>query len=454
MALLWLDFKQGKFAAGIKNIVLEVQVPRDTVQTPKGMENFFSNMAGLLSSPTWKEKWMLGKDLAVFSFELVSIGGVIHYYIHAQSKFKELLEATLYAQYPEAVITEVPDWAADLPTDFPNEQVEVFGAEIVLKNKPYFPIRTYEDFEHQGEKDNRFKDPLLPMIEILGQLKPGEIMGVQILISGHDGQWIKDGMEFLGKVMGKEPKAKAPGMAEQLAGGLAGLPVEAIYQLSGLDIAGTHGAADAKKADDFRAFKLTQAEKMQIEYVAEKIMKIGWSAKIRWFGLGPKTKFRKGVFASGMKGIIQPFASPILNSLAPHGPSVPKDDYFWQVWSYTTRQKRLITRFKERSLGAGATPTILNAEELATLWHFPAADARTPALQSLGARRSEAPAVLPTGASEDFYDWKKAHGGPVEDEYEQSSPIDALPQPPSITLPTKSALPDDNGAEPPDNLPI
>jgi hypothetical protein len=459
MALLWLDYKQGKFAAKIKNIVMEVQVPRDTVQTPKGMENFFANLYGMISTPTWQEKWMMGKDYAVFSFEIVSLGGEVHFYIHAQEKYKSLLPAMLYAQYPEAVITVVPDWMDAIETDYPNEEHDLFGGEIVHKNKPYFPIRTYEDFEHQGEKDNRFKDPLLTTLEILGQVRPDEVMGIQIVMSAHDGQWVKDGLEFLGKIMGKEPKAKAPGTAEQLAGALASLPTEAIYQLSGLDIAGTHAGDAPKKADDFRAFKLTQAEKMQIEYVAEKIAKVGWQAKIRWFARGRKGKFRKGEFAASMKAIIQPYNSPITNGLAYHGPSVPKDDYFWQAWwMYAGKQKKLVTRYKERSLGAGATPTILGVEELATLWHFPAADARTPVLQSIGARRAEAPIALPMGAQEDFYDWKRAQVASVEEDVapvSESSPIDSLPQPPSITLPAPSMdLPDDNGAQPPENLPI
>lgn len=459
MALLWLELKQNKFSGTLKFIVLEIQVPRDTVQTPKGMENFFSNMAGMLSTPTWKEKWLLGKEMPVFSFELASLGGSIHYYIRAQSKFKELLEATLYAQYPEAIIIEVPDWTNDLVVDYPNDDVEVFGSEIVLKNPSYFPIRTYSDFEHQGEKDNRFKDPLLPLLEVLGQVKPGETMGLQIIISGHDGQWVKDGIEFLGKVMGKEPKIKPPGTAVQIAGLLASLPTEAMYQLSGFDVAGTHAGDSLKKADDFRAFKLTQAEKIQIEYVAEKITKVGWKGKIRWFGMGPKTAFRKGVFASGIKAVIQPFSSPLLNSLTVHGLSVPKDDYFWQLWSYTKRQKSLVTRFKKRSLGAGATPTIFGAEELATLWHFPAADARTPVLQSLGARRAEAPAVLPLAGDVDFFDWKASSAAQADEGSDvqppTSSVISALPQPPSITLPSPSlALPEDNGAEPPENLPL
>ena len=58
------------------------------------------------------------------------------------------------------------------------------------------------------------------------------------------------------------------------------------------------------------------------------------------------------------------------------------------------KQRLLIKKYKNRSFGAGANPFILTSEELATIFHFPSADARTPVLTSLGARRAEAPQEL------------------------------------------------------------
>ena len=58
------------------------------------------------------------------------------------------------------------------------------------------------------------------------------------------------------------------------------------------------------------------------------------------------------------------------------------------------KQRAVVDRFKWRKFSAGSTPYVLNSAELATLFHFPAADARTPVLTALGVRRSEAPTDL------------------------------------------------------------
>ncbi len=397
-AQLWLDFKQGKFESTLKWITLEVKVPQTSVQTPKGMENFFSNLAGAKSGLTWRETWLLGKTQARFSFEIISNGGDVSFIIYAQEKFRDILEADLYAQYPEAQITEVPDYTGLIAKEYPNDDQDIFGAEIVLSKEHFLPIRNYGDFEHQGEKDNRFKDPLLSLLELMGKMRPGEYLWMQIVVTPPSGDdWVKKGLAYLGKVMGKEEKgsAKSGGILDVIDS-IFWFPFSVLEQVFGVALGGGKSSAPEKKADDFRMFRLTTAEKMQIDAVAEKISKVGWQAKIRWVGVGPKTAFRKGIFASGMKGAFQPFNNPLLNQLATHGPSVPNDDYFWKKWSYFKKQNILAQRYASRSLGAGATPCILNAEELATLFHFPSADARTPVLTAMGARRSEAPHVLPT----------------------------------------------------------
>jgi hypothetical protein len=408
-AHLWLDYKEEQYEHHLHYINLEVRVPQGAVQTPKGMENFFSNLAGAKSGITWRETWLMGKVNARFSFEIISNGGRISFIIRTQDKYRDIIEADIYAQYPEAQITEVPDHADSVEKKYPNGKEDLFGAEIVLSEPEYFPIRTYDDFMHEGEKDNRFKDPLLPILEFMGKLLPHEKLWLQIIIKPpEDKAWIKAGIAFLDKMMGKPAAKHSPSLLQKLGGGVAMLPKEVLRQLAGASFGG--GEKGEGKQDDFRMFKMSSAEKMQMDGVAEKISKVGWYVKMRYIAVAPEGKLRKGIMAAGMKGIFQPFSNPIMNSFGMFGPSITKSDYFWHEWALPTKQMRLAKRFKNRSFGAGATPFILNAEELASLWHFPAADARTPALAGLGARRSEAPAELPQAPAADRAisdeDWK------------------------------------------------
>jgi hypothetical protein len=386
---LWLDRRQGQYAANIKWNLLQVSVPQDAIQTPKGMENFFATIIGAKSSATWKEKWIDGKFFAWFSFEIVSDGGQISYYIRVQSKYRDLVEAALYAQYPEAQIADAEDYTHNIPVDYPNDEYNLFGGEIKLKKEGFLPIKTWEHFEHQGEKDQRLKDPLLSILEIMGNMRPGEHYYLQVLIMPPAEQdWTKEGEKYINSLFGKEEKKKKKGMF-----GNAGWLIEGVLEQA---VGFTAAEGESKEADPFQAFRVTPLEREQLDLVAKKISKTGWNAKLRYIYFGKHEVFRKGTISGMNKGIWNQFAYPGLNSFGLHGPSVPKDDYPWQEWQMPSKQRMLAKRFVSRSMSEGCSPYTLSVDELATIWHFPAADARTPVLTSVQAKRAEAPTELLT----------------------------------------------------------
>ena len=152
---VWIYIKQDQYWETLEWDLLTVAVPADSVQTPKGMENFFTNIAGSKSAITMREKWLWGKFQAYFSFEIVSNGGKINFYIRTIKKYRDLVEAALYAQYPEAHILEVEDYIGLVPDEYPHDDYSLFGSEMSMSENEVFPIKTYEVFEHQGEKDLR-----------------------------------------------------------------------------------------------------------------------------------------------------------------------------------------------------------------------------------------------------------------------------------------------------------
>src|SRR3989338_8272964 len=78
---LWLAERQGVFSAKQKYILLAVDVPSMTEQTPKALENLFSALYAAKTAITFNEKWFDGKFLPTFSFELVSEEGYIQFII-------------------------------------------------------------------------------------------------------------------------------------------------------------------------------------------------------------------------------------------------------------------------------------------------------------------------------------------------------------------------------------
>jgi hypothetical protein len=385
---VWVDARQGKYAAAMKFQLLQVSVPQDAIQTPKGMENFFTTLAGSKSSITWKEKWLHGKFQAYFSFEIVSMGGDIKFYIRTVGKYRDVIEAALYAQYPEAQILEVDDYVDALPDDYPNDDWDIWGTEMVTRKEAHMPLRTYPMFEHQGEKDQRFKDPLLTLLEMLGKMREGEMYWLQFIIMQPDEQdWRKGGEKLIKKLLGKEDPPKSGGWISDTIGWIPEEAANQLFDYQPLE-------AERKKGDDFAAFKLTPLEKELVDAVNFKIGKFGWWSKIRFVYGAKHELYRKGTIASMTKGFFHQFGHLNWNKIGIFGATTPKDDYFWQEWQMEKKKRSLVSRFKGRSFSGGSTPFILNTEELATLFHFPAADARTPALASLGARRSEPPADL------------------------------------------------------------
>ncbi|MBU4315273.1 hypothetical protein KJ673_02600 [Patescibacteria group bacterium] len=382
---IWLDIKQTEWWEKLQYDLLTITIPADSIHSVKGMVNFFNNLSGSKSAITWKEKWLWGKFQADFSFEIVSNGGKIQFYIRTIKKYRDLVEAALYAQYPDAQVIEVEDYINLIPDDYPAEDVECFGSEFKLSKDDMFPIKRYEAFEHMGEKDLRFKDPILPLIEMLGKMKEGEHFWIQMLIISPDDQdWKKESMKWIKKMYGIEEKKKKGVISEAVGW----IPASIAEQTLGVVL----GGSEEKKADDFKMWKLTPDERDSLEAVKEKAVEIGWVTKIRFVYVAKKELFRKGTIASMTKGIFLQFDSGI-NKLTLTDNVTTKDDYFWQEWQMPGKQKKLVERYKFRLFG-GTTPYILSATELATLWHFPGPDARTPVLTSLGARMGEAPQEL------------------------------------------------------------
>ncbi len=467
---VWVDHKQGQYNAHIDWVLLNISVPAGAINTPKGMENFFNNLAGSKSAITWKEAKLLGKFQAYFSLEIVGCEGDVKFYIRTPKKYQDLVEAALYAQYPEAHIVEAPDYVDKVHDHYPNDHMNVFGSEMKLSKPSYYPLRTYVSFEHMGEKDMRFKDPLHNIIEVLGKMRKEEYFWIQIVIMQPDEQeWAKEGEKYLDKMMGKEEKHKETVIGTAMKNA-AWLPNQILAQSVGLDLMG--GGHHDEKKDDFRMFRMTPTERLVSDAIAEKISKIGWLTKIRVLYAASHKQYRKPLIAAMIKGMFHPYAHLNMNKLGMHDHATPKDDYFWLNWEIHHRMHNLVSRYKGRQLGAGAAPFYLNSEELASLFHFPAADARTPILATSGARRGEAPLELPfadEGAA-DIHDWQGSQKAKTAHAHEETAPAAELvvptphvvhefmpqpgkpaPLPPGLSL-AEEPITDDDDA--PANLPV
>lgn len=398
---MWVISRQIKYSKTLRWHLLAIDIPKANEQSPKAVEHIFSHLAGGLSSFTMKEKYWEGKFLPTFSLEIVSIEGYIQFLIRTQSKYRDLVEAAVYAQYPEAEIMEVEDYTPSVPRTFPSETHDLWGTEFVLAKKNVYPLRTYPQFEHSLSQE--FKDPIASYLEALSRIRPGEQIWIQILIVPTRGEWAKAGQLEINKLMGRKEEKKPSALATVLE-----IPMRAAGELADMFLGG--GATEQKeekKEAPFRMLMISPGERGTLEAMEMKISKIGFATKIRFVYIAEKQVFDKGSRIALVKGAFQQFGSLDLNSFKNYGKVTPKSDYFWQrhkifehltLGSYKTkhtRQMHLMGAYRRRDSFVGAPRYILNIEELATLFHFPQMIVKTPLIKKTEAKRAEPPFSLP-----------------------------------------------------------
>jgi hypothetical protein len=388
--LLWVQSRQAKYGATIQNVILAVDIPKLNEQTPLAVEQIFSHLSGAYSGLDKYEKYWLGKFNPTFSFELVSIEGYVQYVVHCPKKYRDLVESSIYAQYPDAEITEIQDYTDKVPKVFPHPEWDAFGTEFALKKPSAYPIRTYPLFEHRTAEVMTFKDPISSVLEVMSNLKRGEQLWIQVLLVPTDDSWQKKSDELADKMLGKKKPVKKS-MGEEILEAPLWIVKETATQLANFG----SGEGEVKKsADQPKMLALSPGERGVLEAIQMKASKIGFLAKIRVVYVGRRDVFSKGRYTS-LKGAFNQFSSTNMNAFKGYGPVTPKGDYFWQKWTENEKKTAVVRNYRNRS-GKGAPHFILNTEELATIYHFPMSTVKAPLVKKTESKRAEPPPSLPT----------------------------------------------------------
>ncbi|MDP2656235.1 MAG: hypothetical protein Q8P11_01580 [bacterium] len=391
---MWMHEIQSSYSARIPKMLLAIRVPRNTEQTPKAVENIFAHLTGTaLGSRTLKEKYWDGKVGESFSVELVSRGGFIQYFIHAPVSFRDVIEASIYAQYPDAEVVEVADYTTHVPQQYPDETYETWGTEVGLARPHQYPLKTYTAFEHS--LDATFKDPLNSLFEFLGTIKDGEEVWIQIVLQATDDTWVETTAQLVRTLIGaKEPEAKKGHFAKF---GATGRDLANIL-LTQLTPGAVGAGVPVKSAEKTEAASqmqhLSPGERSAVEQIQIKASKPAYFGKLRIAYIAPKTVFNKGRASTGILGAYRQFGSPLINSFKPFKYNKRLYDYFWRKHASIRNQNWTFKAFVNRSM-SGGTAYILNTEELATLWHFPMMDMKVPLIQRSEIKTAEPPFFLP-----------------------------------------------------------
>ncbi|MFA5134686.1 MAG: hypothetical protein WC505_02745 [Patescibacteria group bacterium] len=392
----WVLYIQNKYQSKIPFVLLAIDIPRGNEQSPKAVEHIFSHIFGFIRTYDLYERFVEGKTQLGVSLEIVSIEGYIQFLIRTPVKFRDLVEAAIYAQYPEAEITEVEDYIDMLPKplELPHPEYDVWGTEFKLAHNYLYPIKTYPNFEHSLSQ--KFLDPMASLMEILSRMGPGEHLWYQLVISPVTEDWKQKGISLINKLIGKKDGAKSVAdwlyFPREIGKGLSESFTASIIPPTEME-----GPQRQRNIQDWpsQMQHLSPAERDIVEAIGMKISKIGYESKLRMIYGAKKKNAQLSKGLDGVIGTVHQFAAQNTNGFRPDMKTFSRAKFLFAKSRLLARKRRLLWSYRYRSLWRGRKNYVLNIEELATIWHFPIIDVKVPSVQKVDSKKAQAPIDLP-----------------------------------------------------------
>lgn len=376
---LWLRHRNADWISTIKWIMIEVKIPRDIYKSPMAMEVALGN--ALLQTGgvgTRHKKYWEGRVLVWFSLEIISNEGDIHFYIRSPKQFRNIIESQVYAQYPEAEISEVEDYTIPVLASMREEEWAMWGTEFKFTKEEAYPIKTYSDFGldkaiSKAEDAAGLIDPITPQIEWMGTMKQDEHVWFQIIVRASKDSFSTGGI-FPKKV---DWKARAKDVIKE---------IQSKYDSTdSIELLG-------------KRLKMSKTEQEAITAIERSLGKPAFDVGIRAIYLSKKAAFRPENI-TGLTMMLRQYGSGHLNSFAPT--NVTDFDNPWEDMSGDKRvakKREMLHAYIDRGwfyMPHKRPHMVLTSEELATIYHFPGRVSTTPTFKRIESKKSEPPVNLP-----------------------------------------------------------
>ncbi|HEY4496724.1 MAG TPA: hypothetical protein VI432_01065 [Candidatus Paceibacterota bacterium] len=408
-------------------ITLSLKFPKENLRSPQAMEQVFASMQGYYSFGfNFKLKWILGEIEKWTSLEIVGNAGSVKFYARIHKKLRRLLENGLFAQYPEIEIREVPDYFESLPEELPNDKFDLWGTDLVLARENHYPIRTYVEYDSPDEEQRL--DPISMITEVMANLKDDEWMMLHVLFrpTGKDffPNYEKDAQKQINKISGKKEPPGKPGFISIFLDFFLNL-IKALNPWDASELQWGGGKKEEKM--EFSKFP-NPAEVEEMKAIDRKLSKIPFECIVRWLYIDNREDITSSnVF--NLMGSVKQWDTKNFNSLRPSGATftyltkvglfahdtssffrkyINKSDIFFRGKRLAKRKKKVYQLFRHRIFPANTQPMtyhkagsiylksyILNAEELASIFHPPGFPVKAQKLEQIYTRKGGPPDELP-----------------------------------------------------------
>lgn len=323
------------------------------------MEQVFSNFL-YLKKPGFLKQVLSGSPS--ISLEIASqIGGTdISFYVSVPKSLETAFEKYVQGVYPRALVEKVPQ-------DYTIFEPEGFTAGCYLKLKEFnlFPINTYKNLE---------KDPLSSLTNALSKIEPNEGAAVQVIIKPLPQGWKKTGDKVLAKI--REGKPIKVAISEASRSPIADFLIETISVL---------GGQTTPKKEEERRFEESKRKELKVEEsiissIQSKIQKPAFETNIRLLS-SAESQERAEEILNHLIGSFGQFSLLVSNSLE-------------SVELKRKSLRKLVYDFSFRNFNPGQK-TILNVEELTSVYHFPTHYTETPYIKTAKSGIAAPPPELP-----------------------------------------------------------
>jgi hypothetical protein len=326
-----------------ETVVLLLQVPRTNEKKELAAEQMFASLHGLLLFPP-KRKFQAAQRVRI-SFEIAVLEKRIGFYVCVPRYLKDFVQEQLYAQYPSVQISEVPDYSA--PAQDSRANCLIADMQLIANNA--LPIKTFQSFE---------VDPLAAITATLAKFEEGEEAWIQLVLQPATKNWHKKNERYVASLRGGGGQTKSVS-----AGGL----ISALWT-----------PPEASSGGGATATKLTEYDQARASAAEDKSHKLAFEASLRIVYKGNVPAHQARLRLQSIVASYKQFNTTYLNGFEHAKIS---DDFL------------LLTQYHQRKLAK--RPSVLNIEEVATLYHLPHTNVETPYILWSISQTAEPPANLP-----------------------------------------------------------
>jgi hypothetical protein len=319
-------------------------------------ETIFKAIGGLHAQRWHKSfSWLLGRT-DHFSFEIVANSKYISFYVVAPKSMGRYLEQQIQAYYPEAILEESSDY------NIFSAKGETIAGFLKTKRSFIFPLKTYNKME---------ADPMESLVNVMSKLNSDESIAIQYIVRSALPGWHYKSNKIVAKVnQGKK-------LSEALNINLFSKVLSFMGDL--LKAAKPPNVNEPREKEN----RLTAMEQEVLKLIEEKNSKAGLDTNIRI------------VATAGDKPRAKSYLNNMVSAFSQYNYYQYGNVFGSKMVFYNKLiQKFLIRDFIYRRFKPGIS-SLLNTEELASLFHPPLPETETPNILWLFAKYAAAPSDIP-----------------------------------------------------------